>query len=85
MEKQEDILKELVVLEGMMEAEILKSKLESFEIPCVLKFETAGRLLGISMNGLGKVKLMVAPQDFERASQLIEVDEEDEVNEELGE
>ncbi|MCP4154813.1 MAG: DUF2007 domain-containing protein [bacterium] len=69
MEKQ---LKELIVIDGMMEAEIIKSKLENFEIPSVLEFETAGRLMGISMNGLGRVKIMVSPGDYERAVEILD-------------
>ncbi|HSQ36229.1 MAG TPA: DUF2007 domain-containing protein [Candidatus Binatia bacterium] len=52
-------LKELIAVEGSMEAEIIKSKLESFQIPVLLKFESAGHIFGITMNGLGKVKIMV--------------------------
>ncbi len=56
----------------MMEAEIIKSELESFDIPCVLKFESAGRLFGITMNGLGKVKVMVHPEHLKQAKELLE-------------
>ena len=52
-------LKELIAVEGSMEAEIIKSKLESFQIPVLLKFESAGHIFGITMNGLGKVRIMV--------------------------
>jgi hypothetical protein len=68
----ENKLTELIVVEGMVEAEIIKSELESFEIPCVLKFESAGRLFGITMNGLGKVRVMVHPDHLERAKELLE-------------
>ncbi|HLP58810.1 MAG TPA: DUF2007 domain-containing protein [Candidatus Deferrimicrobium sp.] len=70
MENEND-LKELIVVDGLMEAEIIKSKLESFEIPCALKFESAGRLMGITMNGLGKVQVMVSPEDYEKATEII--------------
>ncbi|MCX6579691.1 MAG: DUF2007 domain-containing protein [Candidatus Aminicenantes bacterium] len=70
MENEND-LKELIVVEGLMEAEIIKSKLESFEIPCVLKFESAGRLMGITMNGLGEVQVMVSPGDYEQALEIM--------------
>ncbi len=63
----EKFLKELIVVEGMVEAEIIKSKLDAFEIPSVLKFEAVGRLLGITMDGLGKVKILVREDDLERA------------------
>lgn len=79
MNENEKFLKELVVVEGLMEAEIIKGKLESFEIPCVLKFESAGRLYGITMNGLGKVRVMVAAGHLERAMEILdsETDEEE--------
>jgi hypothetical protein len=64
-------LKQLIVIEGMVEAEVIKSKLASFDIPCLLQFETAGRLFGITMNGLGKIKIMVNPADYERAKEII--------------
>jgi hypothetical protein len=60
---QESDLAELMAVEGSMEAEIIKSKLESFHIPVLLKFESAGHIFGITMNGLGKVRVMV-PKSF---------------------
>jgi hypothetical protein len=77
MENEND-LKELLVVEGLMEAEIIKSKLESFEIPCVLKFESAGRLMGITMNGLGEVQVMVSPGDYEKALEIMNSDSDEE-------
>ena len=68
----ENKLTELIVVEGMVEAEIIKAELESFDIPCALKFESAGRLFGITMNGLGKVKVMVYPEHLARAKELLE-------------
>jgi hypothetical protein len=56
-------LRELLAVEGSMEAEIIKSKLESYEIPVLLQYEAAGRIFGITMDGLGKVRIMV-PQDL---------------------
>jgi hypothetical protein len=64
-------LNELVVVDGLMEAEIIKSKLEHFEIPCMLKFEAVGRLLGITNDGLGKVQVMVPPQYREKAKEIL--------------
>ena len=60
-------MKELIKVEGMVEAEIIKTKLESAGIPCYLKFESAGRLFGITMNGLGEVKIMVPRQCYSEA------------------
>ena len=65
------VLKELMASDGMLEAEIVKTKLESFEIPCMLKFESAGRLMGITMNGLGKVQVMVPVEYLSRAKEIL--------------
>lgn len=64
-------LKQLIVIEGMVESEVIKSKLESFDIPCLLQFESAGRLYGITMNGLGKVKVLVNAADYEKAKEIL--------------
>jgi hypothetical protein len=69
--KMTENLKELLTVEGMVEAEIIKSKLVSYNIPCILQFESAGRLYGITMNGLGKVKVMVAPEDLQEALEVM--------------
>lgn len=67
-------LKELIVIDGQMEAEIIKTKLESQNIPCYIKFESVGRLFGITMNGLGQVKVMVPESVYEEAKKLIAVE-----------
>lgn len=45
------------------EAEVIKSKLESEGIPCVLKKEAVSSIYGIHVNGLGRVKILV-PEEF---------------------
>jgi len=64
-------LKELVAVEGSMEAEIIKSKLESYDIPVLLQYEAAGRIFGITMDGLGKVKILVPEDLLEEARALL--------------
>ena len=64
-------LRELMAVEGGMEAEIIKSKLESCQIPVLLRYETAGRIFGITMNGLGKVKIMVPGPLLEEAKKAL--------------
>jgi hypothetical protein len=67
-------LEEVATIEGWMEAEILKRRLESFEIPVLLQYETAGRIFGITMNGLGKVRVLVPGDRLGEARQLLERD-----------
>jgi hypothetical protein len=64
-------LKELLAVEGSLEAEIIKSKLESYQIPVLLQYEAAGRIFGITMDGLGKVKVMVPLPLFEEAKKVL--------------
>ncbi len=73
----ENELIELIVVDGLMEAEIIKSKLENFGIPCMLKFEAVGRLLGITSNGLGKVQVMVSPGCAEKAKEILDTETDD--------
>ena len=55
-----------------MEAEIIKSKLESADIPCILKYEAISKLYGLTGGGLGEVRILV-PQEFvESAKKLLE-------------
>lgn len=75
--ENETQLIELMVVDGLMEAEIIKSKLENFEIPCMLKFEAVGRLLGITSDGLGKVQVMVPPGYLEKAKEILNTETDD--------
>jgi hypothetical protein len=68
---RESELKELMAVEGSLEAEIIKSKLESFNIPVLLHYEAAGRIFGITMDGLGKVKIMVPQTLLEEAKKVL--------------
>lgn len=67
----ENGLVELVTVEGGLEADIVKSKLESFSIPALLRYEAAGRIFGITMDGLGKVKILVPRELLEEARQVL--------------
>lgn len=42
-----------------MEAQIIKGRLESEGIPVLLSYESAGLVYGITIDGLGEVKIMV--------------------------
>ncbi len=53
----------LRVVQGQMEALILRSRLESEGIPVWLQYESVGFLYGITANELGEVRVMV-PRDF---------------------
>ena len=63
---------EITRVHGELEASIVKSHLESEGIPVLLKYESAGRVFGLTVNGLGEVRVLV-PQDLaEEAKRIIE-------------
>lgn len=51
------------ICHGIDLAQIYKSKLEAAEIPVLLKYESAGLVYGITVDGLGQVQIMV-PEPF---------------------
>lgn len=55
---------------GINEANIIKSKLESYGIPSLLTYESVGIVFGLELNGLGKVEIKV-PQEFAEDAFLI--------------
>ncbi len=78
MEKNEDLKPEpetklvvVMVAYGRMQAQIIKSKLESEGIPVALQFEAAGELYGISIDGLGAVNILVPESELEKARKLL--------------
>lgn len=67
-----DNLIEIRVVEGFLEGEIIKSKLDSYGIPCMLKEESARRLFGLTLNGLGKVRIMIPAQYKDKAEEILD-------------
>ena len=55
-----------------MEAQIIKGRLESEGIPVLLSYESAGLVYGITIDGLGEVKIMVPRRLAEEAKEILE-------------
>lgn len=60
------------VAQGVLQAEVYRSKLESAGIPVLLDYESAGPALGITIDGLGRVRVMVHDELAEEAKALLE-------------
>ncbi len=56
---------------GEMEAQVIKSLLESYGIPCVLRANAAPSVHIFTVDGMGEVKVMVLASMAERARELI--------------
>jgi hypothetical protein len=59
-----------------MEAQVIKSLLESYEIPCFLKSHAAPSVHVFTIDGMGEVKVMVWKSMSDRARELIKSDED---------
>ena len=62
---------------GELEALTIKSMLESFGVPSLLRSNAAGSVHPFSVEGMGMVEVMVNEQDAEYAHQLISDRNED--------
>jgi len=59
------------VANGQLEAEIIKGRLESEGIPAILRYEAAGLIYGITIDGLGQVTVQVPYSLAQRAKEIL--------------
>jgi hypothetical protein len=64
---------------GMAQAKIITGRLETEGIPTRLKYEAAGTIYAITIDGLGEVKILVPQEEHARAVAVLEqsYDEQD--------
>jgi hypothetical protein len=75
MKNQEFVTVEVVY--GQIKADILKAHLESEGIPVFLQYESLGRVTGIFVDGLGKIKIKVPAECVDDAKQILEQTHDD--------
>jgi hypothetical protein len=76
MSRPEAIPEEVYVAHGEAEAQIIKAKLESCDIPALLISTAAPSVHVFVMDGLGEYRVMVPHSLAEQARQLLEGDED---------
>jgi hypothetical protein len=81
--KDEPLRWVVIAIVSGIEAEVMRSKLESEGIPCVLQREAAGSVYGITIGPLGEVRVLVPESLADRAYDLL--NEGEELDEETGE
>jgi hypothetical protein len=59
-------------VQGELQAGVIKSRLESEGIPVFLEYESVGRVFGLTVDGLGEVRVLVPDALAEEARRLIE-------------
>jgi hypothetical protein len=60
--------------QGMLAAEVIKGKLQSAGIPALLAYESLGPIYGLTVDGLGLVRVQVPQRFAEEARELINED-----------
>jgi hypothetical protein len=66
------------VARSQPEAEIVKGRLNCEDIPAILRYESAGIVYGLTVDGLGQVEVRVPSHLAERAIEILAVDENEE-------
>lgn len=74
-------LVQIYVASGQLAAQVIKTKLESFGIPVLLSYESLGIVMGLTVDGLGEVRVLVPSDRAEEAQALLEEDMADEEEE----
>jgi len=59
------------VAQGLPRAYVIKAKLESAGIPVLLDYESAAPILGITIDGMGAVRILVPAERADEAEALI--------------
>jgi len=60
----------IIAIARQIEAQIIKGRLESEGIPVLLNYESAGLVYGLTIDGLGEVKIMV-PEHLANEARLL--------------
>lgn len=66
----------IYVSQGPLAAEVAKSKLEANGIPVMLRYQAIGRILGLTVDGLGKVEVLVNSEHEAEAREVLQELEE---------
>jgi hypothetical protein len=64
-------LKELTRVMGPVEAEVIKTFLESQGIRCILRGQMVQSIYPFSVDGMGELKVMVSEADYSLAKELL--------------
>ena len=68
---EETILTTVHVANGQPEAQVIKGRLESEGIPTILRYESAGIVYGLTINGLGQVEIQVPSSLAQDAKEIL--------------
>lgn len=75
---EEEKWKIVHIASGMVNANIIVGRLETEGIPTRLKYEAAGTIYAINIDGLGEVKIMIPASCLEEARMILSTSYKDE-------
>ena len=67
----DDLWEVIATAAGMTQAKIIAGRLESEGILTQLRYEAAGTIYAITVDGLGEVKILVPVPDWDRAKEIL--------------
>ncbi|MBP7686541.1 MAG: DUF2007 domain-containing protein [Thermoflexales bacterium] len=74
---QREGLEVIYQAQGMLEAEAVKGRLETSGIPAALDYESIGRTFGLTIDGLGEVRILVSIERAAEARELLRISADD--------
>jgi hypothetical protein len=78
--KEETKFSTVYVANGPAEAHIIKGRLETEGIPAIFRYESAGLVYGITIDGLGQVEVQVPSPLAENARQILKNEEYEDIS-----
>jgi hypothetical protein len=57
--------------QGHLRANVIKAKLEAAGIPALLSYDAMSVIFGLTVDGIGKVRVLVRPEDLEAAQSVL--------------
>lgn len=66
---------------NLQEAHIISGKLSAFDIPSMIHTVPGASAIGITYGNLGEIKVLVHPNDYERAQDILNPDSADQLEE----
>jgi hypothetical protein len=81
----DEVWQVVMTASGMVNARIVTGRLEAEGIPTCLKYDVAGSLYAVTVDGLGAVEILVSAYDLTRAREVLAASYDGEMPEENAE
>jgi hypothetical protein len=65
---------------GLLRAQVIKGRLEVSGIPAVLDYDSVSQVFGITIDGLGEVRVMVPIEHVDEARELIAASDDEAIS-----